>query len=132
VTCAVGEPCRQVLEVVGVFASNHCIVALEAVVKIVVPKGVVVLAHECFCRLSIVSIYVSTRGHSPRVLCYGVKTKVVVWEPNQLFISKICCAAADNFVYKLSKGKNAVGARYSRSLGPPFHQGTVVDMTLVF
>jgi hypothetical protein len=57
-TCAVGsgEPCRQVLEVVGAFTSSHCVVALEGVIKIVVPKGLVALAPECFCRLSVVSM----------------------------------------------------------------------------
>jgi hypothetical protein len=82
-TCAIGsgELCRQVLEVFGAFASSHCVVALESGVKIVMPKGLVALALECFCRLSI-----STCGHSPRVLCYGVETKVVIWVPNQLII----------------------------------------------
>jgi hypothetical protein len=69
VTCAIGsgEPCRLVLEVVGAFAGSHIVVAREIGVEVVVPKGLMALAPECFC--------VSTRGHSLRVLQYGVETK---------------------------------------------------------
>jgi hypothetical protein len=51
-----GEPCWLVLEVVRAFASSHCVMAREAGIEVVVPKGLVTLAPKCFCRLSVVSI----------------------------------------------------------------------------
>jgi hypothetical protein len=63
--------------------------------------------------------------------CSVAKKSLVILRPNQFVGDNKCCAAADNFKYKLSRGKNCVGARYSRSLEPPGHQDIVDDTTLI-
>jgi hypothetical protein len=82
--------------------------------------------------------------HRDKNSCLGIKStfidktsstvdmeiKIFVWGSNQLLSIKIL-RAADNFVCTLFKGRNGVGARYSRSLEPPGHKGIVVDTTMI-
>jgi hypothetical protein len=61
-------------------------------------------------------------GSYDEVLHVGLIGSLV--EPRQV----VCCHAKMSW---LVKDENGVDARYSRSLGPPGHQGTVSDTTLV-
>jgi hypothetical protein len=58
-----------------------------------------------------------TLRSTSRELVNGVVLEI--WE--RCPFCKLRCAAADNLGYQLAKGGSGVGARYSRSLGPPGH-----------
>jgi hypothetical protein len=72
----------------------------------------------------------STHGRSPRVLQCSLETKVVnVEKINSLLVNST--ALQLTALCKLSKDRNSVGARCSKSLEPPGRQSLVVGKTLV-